>query len=194
MKAKHFKTAAEFRAWLAKHHATETELTVGYYKKATGKPSMTWAESVDEALCYGWIDGVRKSIDAASYCIRFSPRTAKSNWSAINIRRAQALIEAKRMRAAGLKAFEARREERFGIYSYETRKEHLDEPYQGLLKKNKKAWTFYQSRSPAYRRMANWWIVSAKREATRLERLRKLVDLCAQEKTLLDSTRKPKAK
>ncbi len=193
MKAKHFKTAAEFRAWLAKHHGSETELIVGYYKKETGKPSMTWPESVDEALCYGWIDGVRRSIDGESYCIRFTPRTAKSNWSAINIRRANELIEAKRMRAAGLKAFEARKEQRFGTYSYETRKEQLDEPYQGLLKKNKQAWTFYQSCSPAYRRKVNWWVVSAKREETRLERLRKLVDLCAQGKSL-EPARKPKAK
>ena len=194
MKVKHFKTPAEFRRWLAKHHGTEGELWVGYCKKATGKPSMTWPESVDEALCYGWIDGIRKGVDEETYTIRFSPRKARSTWSAINIRRAQELIEAGRMRAAGLKAFEARTENRSGIYSYEQRKDHLDDPYQGRLERNSKAWTFYQAQSAAYRRMVNWWVVSAKREDTRLKRLDALIELCAEEKKIPRLTRKPKAK
>ena len=194
MKIKHFKTPAEFRSWLAKHHGTEQELWVGYCKKATGKPSMTWPESVDEALCYGWIDGLRKGVDEETYTIRFSPRKARSTWSAINIRRAQELIEEGRMRAAGLEAFEARTENRSGIYSYEQRKEQLDEPYAKHLKRNATAWRFYQAQSAAYRRMVNWWVVSAKREDTRLKRLDALIELCAEEKKIPRLTRKPKAK
>jgi uncharacterized protein YdeI (YjbR/CyaY-like superfamily) len=194
MKLKHMKSASEFRKWLAKNHASETELWVGFYKKETGKPSMTWPQSVDEALCYGWIDGMRKGVDDESYTIRFSPRTAQSTWSAINIRRAEELIEEGRMRAAGLKAFEARKENRSGIYSYEQRKERLDEPYQATLKRNKKAWEFYQATPASYRRAANWWVVSAKQEATRLKRLATLIELSAQGKRIPQFTRKQKAK
>jgi uncharacterized protein YdeI (YjbR/CyaY-like superfamily) len=194
MKVVHFKSATEFRKWPAKHHATERELWVGYYKKETGKGGLTWPESVDEALCYGWIDGVRKKVDEESYTNRFSPRTAKSTWSAINIRRAQELIDAGRMRAAGLAAFESRREYRSGIYSYEQRKDQLDEPYQGRLKRNQKAWAFYQGQTPGYRRLANWWVVSAKREVTRLKRLDQLIELSAQGKTIRELAKKPKAK
>lgn len=194
MKVKHFKTPAEFRAWLAKHHAAEQELWVVYCKKATGKPSMTWQESVDEALCYGWIDGIRKGIDDETYTIRFSPRKARSIWSAINIRRAQELIEAGRMRAAGLKSFEARTENRSGIYSYEQRKEQLDETYAKRLKQDASAWKFYQAQPASYRRAANWWVVSAKQEATRLKRLEKLIQHCAQERRIPQFTRKQKAK
>jgi uncharacterized protein YdeI (YjbR/CyaY-like superfamily) len=194
MKVKHFKTPAEFRVWLAKNHARETELWVGYYRKDSGKKGITWQESVDEALCFGWIDGVRKKVDEESYTNRFTPRSSKSTWSAINIRRAQELIEAGRMRATGLRAFEARRESRSGIYSYEQRKDQLDEPYQGRLKRNKKAWAFYQAQSPGYRRLANWWVVSAKREETRLKRLDQLIALSAQGISIREMTKKPKAK
>lgn len=194
MKVKHFKTPAEFRSWLVKHHATERELWVGYYRKESAKRGITWQESVDEALCYGWIDGIRKKVDDESYTNRFTPRTARSTWSAINVRRALELIEEGRMRAAGLKAFEARKESRSGIYSYEQRKEQLHEPYQGALKRNKKAWEFYQSRPASYRRAANWWVVSAKQEATRLKRLQSLIEHSAQEKTIPQFTRIKKAK
>ena len=194
MKAKQFKSGAEFRAWLAKHHASETELLVGYYKKETGKPSMTWPQSVDEALCYGWIDGIRRGVDAESYTIRFTPRKATSTWSAINIRRVQELIDEGRMRAAGLKAFAARKENRSGIYSYEQRKEQLDEPYQGTLQRNRTAWTFYRAQPASYRRAANWWVVSAKQEATRLKRLAKLIELSAQGTRIPQFTRRQKVK
>ncbi len=194
MKVRHFKSSAEFRSWLAKNHAGETELWVGYYKKETGKPSMTWPESVDEALCYGWIDGIRRSVDSESYTIRFTPRRARSTWSAINIRRVGELIAAGRMRAAGLKAFEARLAHRSATYSYEKRKEALDQPYQGTLKRNRKAWEFYQAQPPSYRRAVNWWILSAKQEATRVKRLTKLIELCARAERLPQLTRKPKAK
>jgi len=194
MKVIHFKTPAEFRKWFAKHHATERELWVGYWKKETGKPSMTWPESVDEALCYGWIDGIRKGIDDTTYTIRFTPRKAQSTWSAINIRRAQELIGERRMRAAGLKAFEARTENRSGIYSYEQRKEELDEQYAKELKRNKPAWKFYQSQPASYRRAANWWVVSAKKEETRLKRLGKLIEDSTAARTIPQFTRKQKAK
>src|SRR5881275_2133923 len=124
-----FATPEEFRAWLAAHHADERELLVGFHKKASGKPSMTWPESVDEALCVGWIDGVRKSLGGSRYTIRFTPRRPGSVWSSVNIRRAQALLEQGRMQPAGLKAFQARRENRSGIYSYEQRPVDLEEPY-----------------------------------------------------------------
>lgn len=194
MKVKHFKTPSAFRTWLAKHHAAETELWVGYCKKATGQPSMTWPESVDEALCYGWIDGLRKGIDEETYTIRFSPRKPRSIWSAVNIRRAKELIEEGRMRAAGLKAFEARTENRSGIYSYEQRKEQLDGPYAAKLKQNPPAWEFYRAQPASYRRAANWWVVSAKKEETRLARLEKLIELSAMARTIPQFTRIKKAK
>jgi uncharacterized protein YdeI (YjbR/CyaY-like superfamily) len=170
-----FPTPSAFRAWLARHHGDTAELWVGFYKKDSGKPSITWPESVDQALCYGWIDGLRKSIDETSYKIRFTPRRAGSVWSGINIRRVQVLIEEKKMKPAGHKAFEARKENRSGIYSYEQRKAELEGPYASLLKKNKVASRFFKSQPPSYRKAASWWIVSAKQEQTRLKRLAKLI-------------------
>lgn len=143
MKPTFFRTSADFRTWLAQHHAAAAELWVGYYKKDSGKASLTWPESVDEALCFGWIDGVRKSLDEISYTIRFTPRKPGSIWSAVNLQRAQALIEAGRMQPAGLKAYEARKENKVGVYSYEQRSVELAEPYHTLLKKNKAAWSFF---------------------------------------------------
>src|SRR5262245_40047968 len=136
MKPKFFQTPSAFRAWLAKHHANADALLVGFYKKGSGKPSMTWPESVDEALCFGWIDGIRKGTDAASYTIRFTPRKPSSIWSSVNIKRAQALIEEGRMQPAGLKAYQSRKENKSSIYSYEQRCANLEEPYEGLLKQN----------------------------------------------------------
>jgi uncharacterized protein YdeI (YjbR/CyaY-like superfamily) len=185
-----FRTPAEFRKWLEKHHTTADELWVGYYKKSTGKPSITWPESVDEALCFGWIDGIRQSVDEASYQIRFSPRRPGSIWSVVNISRAQALIEQGQMRPAGLKAYEARQENKSGIYSYEQRSAELEEPYQRLLKKNKAAWDFFQAQPPSYRKTVSWWIVSAKKEKTRLKRLEKLSAYSTQGQRLPEMTSK----
>ena len=179
-----FKSADEFARWLEKHHATADELWVGYHKKASGKASPTWAESVDVALCYGWIDGVRKSVDETRYTNRFSPRRLGSNWSAVNIRRAKALIQEGRMQPAGLKAFEARKASRSSVYSYENRPAGLPPKYQKLLKQNKKAWSYFNSRPPWYRRTAVWWIVSAKREETRLKRLSTLIEDSARGMTI----------
>jgi uncharacterized protein YdeI (YjbR/CyaY-like superfamily) len=166
-----FQQPTAFRDWLKKHHAKADLLWVGYYKRNTGRSSMTWPESVDEALCYGWIDGVRKSIDEISYKIRFTRRKPGSVWSSINIKRAQALIKEGRMQPAGLKAYQARKENKSGIYSYEQRSAELEKPYQQILKKNKAAWSFFQKQPPYYRKVVSWWIISAKKEETRLRRL-----------------------
>jgi uncharacterized protein YdeI (YjbR/CyaY-like superfamily) len=192
MKPTFFRTPAVFREWLAKHHATTDELLVGFYKKDSGKPSMTWPESVDEALCFGWIDGVRKSIDESSYTIRFTPRKSGSIWSSVNIQRAQVLIEQGQMQPAGLKAYYARRENKSGIYSYEQPSVELEAPYNRLLKKNKAAWSFFQEQPASYRKAVSWWIISAKKEETRLKRLEKLTTLSALGQRLPELTpRKP---
>lgn len=176
MNPKFFKTPAAFHKWLAANHDKSRELWVGFYKKDSGKPSLTWPESVDEALCFGWIDGVRKSIDEESYQIRFTPRKPTSVWSAVNIRNVGRLIEGDRMQPPGLKAFAARKENRSGIYAYEQRSPELIEPYLGQLKRNKAAWKFFAAQPPGYRKQMNWWIVSAKQEETRLKRLTKLIE------------------
>lgn len=184
-----FRSSSELREWFEEHHATAGELWVGYYKKTSGKPSITWPESVDEALCYGWIDGIRQSVDDLRYQIRFTPRKPVSTWSTVNIQRAQALIEQGRMRPAGLKAFQARQEKRSGIYSYEQRRAQLEEPYNRLLKQNKAAWDFFQAQSPSYRKTVGWWVSSAKKEETRLKRLEKLIAYSARGQTLPEMTR-----
>ena len=176
MKPAFFPTAAGLRRWFARNHASEKELLVGYYKKSSGKPSVTWPESVDEALCVGWIDGIRRSLDEESYTIRFSPRKPRSNWSAVNIARARALAREGRMKLAGRKAFEARREHRYGIYSYEQRRDRLEEPYASLLKKNAAAWSFFEAQPPSYRKAVGWFVVSAKKEETRLKRLDRVIE------------------
>jgi uncharacterized protein YdeI (YjbR/CyaY-like superfamily) len=175
LKPKFFRKPQEFRNWLETHHATAALLWVGFYRKDSGKPSITWPESVDEALCFGWIDGIRKGVDEVSYKIRFTPRRRRSVWSAINIKRVVALRKERRMRPAGLRAFAARIENKSGIYSYEQRTAELEEPYRGLFRKNKAAWEFFQQQPPGYRKQLCWWIVSAKKEETRLNRLEKLI-------------------
>ena len=175
MTPRFFKTPAAFRKWLAANHAKSKELWVGFYKKSSGKPSITWPESVDQALCFGWIDGVRKSLDGESYVIRFSPRKPNSIWSAVNIRNVERLIKEQRMQPPGMRAFEARQEFRSGIYAYEQRSPELIEPYSSTLKRNKAAWKFFSDQPPGYRKVMNWWVVSAKREETRLDRLAKLI-------------------
>ena len=185
MKPEFFKTPADFGTWLEKHHATATELWVGFYKKDSGKPSITWPESVDQALCFGWIDGIRKRVDEISYHIRFTPRRRGSIWSAINIKRAKELVRQRQMRPTGLKAFAARIENKSGIYSYEQRSTELSQPYAKLLKKNKAASNFFKNQPPSYRKMIGWWIISAKKEETRMARLAKLISESAKGKRLL---------
>ena len=175
MRPRFFRTPSELRNWFEKHHGSADELWVAYFKKGSGKPSITWPESVDEALCYGWIDGIRKSIDDSSYKIRFTPRRPGSNWSKVNVEKAGELIEQGRMRTPGLAAFEVRKELKTGIYSYEQRPVELDEQYNRILRKNKNAWEFYHAQSTSYRKTVNWWILSAKKEETRRRRLDKLI-------------------
>jgi uncharacterized protein YdeI (YjbR/CyaY-like superfamily) len=185
LKPEFFRTPADFRDWLEKNHATATELWVGFYKKHSGKPSITWPESVDQALCFGWIDGIRKRVDEISYKIRFTPRQRGSIWSAINVKRAEQLLKQEQMRPIGLKAFAARIENKSGIYSYEERSTELSEPYAKLLKKNKAAWNFFENQPPSYRKMIGWWIISAKKEETRMARVAKLISESAKGKRLL---------
>ncbi len=179
-----FKSSKDFRKWLQKKSHSGRELWVGYYKKNSGQPSITWPESVDEALCFGWIDGIRKSLDDLSYTIRFTPRKPNSIWSTINIKRAQKLIDQGLMQPAGLRAFQARRENKSGIYSYEQRSDQLPEPYARRLKSNRAAWVFFQGQSSSYRKAVGWWLVSAKREETRLKRLAQLIEDSAQGRTI----------
>lgn len=172
-----FATPAEFRAWLEEHHADAAELLVGFLKKGSGRPSITWPESVDEALCFGWIDGVRKRIDDERYTIRFTPRKARSTWSAVNVRRVAELAELGRMRPAGLAAFGRRSGDRTGVYSYEQRqKAELGDDRERRFRANGKAWEWFACQPAWYRRAATWWVISAKREDTRERRLATLIE------------------
>ena len=174
-----FRTPAELRRWFARHHATARELLVGYWKVDSGEPSITWPESVDEALCVGWIDGLRKRVDDERYVIRFSPRQPTSIWSAVNVARVQVLEAAGRMTDAGRAAFALRRENRSGVYSFEQRSVELPPEYDKLLKADRAAWRDFESRPASYRKAVMWWIVSAKQEATRQRRLAQLIECSA---------------
>ena len=171
-----FATPADFRAWLAANHTTTDELWVGFYKKASGRPSITWPESVDEALCYGWIDGLRQRLDDERYVIRFTPRRPGSNWSEVNRRRVAALIDAGRMQPAGLAAYEARDAAGAVSYSYENRPERLEEPYEAEFRAHADAWAYWQAQPTHYRRGTAHWVMSAKREETRRKRLATLIE------------------
>ena len=170
-----FPSAAEFRSWLEEHHASEKEAWIGYYRKGVAKQSITYPESVDEALCFGWIDGIGYRINDEVHANRFTPRTKRSTWSAANVRRVGELTTAGRMHPAGIAAFEARSENRTGIYSYENRPADLPSAYLTQLKANAAAWRFWHAQTPGYRRGATWWVVSAKQEATRDKRLATLI-------------------
>lgn len=194
MKPKFFKSSSDLRKWFEAHHGSEPELWVGFYKKDSGKASITWPQSVDEALCFGWIDGIRKGIDDGSYKIRFTPRNSRSTWSAVNIKRAGELVDQGLMRPAGLKAFAARAENRSGIYSYEQRSPELPEEYANKLKKHQSAWKFFQAQPASYRKAANWYVLSAKKEETRLKRLDHLIGQSAQGQRIPQFTITKKAK
>jgi uncharacterized protein YdeI (YjbR/CyaY-like superfamily) len=176
MKPLFFATPADFRAWLDQHHASVQELSVGFYKKDSGKPSISWPQSVDVALCYGWIDGVRNTIDEISYRVRFTPRKKTSTWSAVNVKRVAELTKLGRMRPAGVQAFEARKGDKTGIYAYEQRKNaKLSRTYERQFRARKKAWEFFQAQPAWYRRTAAFRVISAKQEGTRLRRLAQLI-------------------
>jgi uncharacterized protein YdeI (YjbR/CyaY-like superfamily) len=173
----YFASPGKFCEWLEKHHESARELWVGFHKKDTGRPSLTWPESVDEALCFGWIDGIRKSVSAEAYVIRFTPRKSTSIWSNVNIKKAEALVECGRMQLAGLRAFEARDAKKSGIYAFEQRKKaRLAPREEKQFRANKAAWKFFESQPPGYRQIVAWWIISAKRPETRVRRLAMLID------------------
>ena len=175
-----FATPADFRAWLERHHESHRELIVGFHKRGSGRPSITWPEAVDQALCFGWIDGVRRRIDDTSYSIRFTPRKARSTWSAVNIKRMNELVEEGLVAPAGLAAFKRRTDDRSAIYSYEQRRNAtLDPDQQQRLRADERAWGFFEAQPPSYRRAAIHWVTSAKRPETRERRLTQLIECSA---------------
>jgi len=170
-----FATQDEFRQWLETNHDKESALIVGFYKVNSGKPSMTWSESVDQALCFGWIDGVKHSIDQDSYQIRFTPRKKNSIWSAVNIKKVEGLIENGLMQEAGLVSFNHRTEDKSKIYSFENEEVKFSPELEAIFKSNKAAWDYFQSLAPTYRKPSSNWVMSAKQESTRLKRLHELI-------------------
>ena len=174
-KARFFASPAEFGRWLQANHAKESELIVGFHKKGSGKPSMTWEESVEQALCFGWIDGVRRSIDESSYSIRFTPRRRGSIWSAKNLKTMQSLIEEKRVAPAGLAVYQGRDVEKTNRYSFERARVEFDEEQEREFRRHRKAWTFWESQPPSYRKAVTNWVVSAKKPETRAKRLAQLI-------------------
>lgn len=191
MEPKYFRSPAEWRAWLERHHDSATELWVGFHKVGSEKPTLTWPQSVDEALCFGWIDGIRKRVDDERYVIRFTPRKPTSTWSAVNIRRVAELEALGKLREAGRAAFAARRDERSEIYSYERRPSAFEEPYATTFKQHRNAWKFFETQPAGYRRTTIAWVMSAKREATRQRRLEQLIHDSAQGRRLAQLTRTP---
>lgn len=171
-----FEESATFRRWLEANHDKARELLVGFYKTNSGRQSLTWPQSVDEALCFGWIDGVRKSIDEISYSIRFTPRRPASTWSAVNIRKIAELTEAGRMHPSGIKAFENRNPAKAGLYSYEKDEEsQFSKGYEEQFKNCREAWDFFCRQPPYYRRTATHWVMDARQTTTQLRRLEKLI-------------------
>jgi uncharacterized protein YdeI (YjbR/CyaY-like superfamily) len=179
MKPRYFISQAHFRAWLEQHHATERELWVGFYKKASGKKGLAYLEAVDAALCFGWIDGIKKRVDEHSYTHRFSPRRKRSIWSLVNTRRMAHLIKEKLVAEPGLRAFNERDDKRSGVYSFEQRQQPLAPAYEKLFKANKPAWAFFRAQPPGYQKLATFFIMSAKKEETQRTRLQTIIDKSA---------------
>jgi uncharacterized protein YdeI (YjbR/CyaY-like superfamily) len=177
--ARSFPSRRAFRAWLATHHKTASELVVRCYKTQAKERGLTYAQALDEALCFGWIDGVRRSVDADSFSVRFSPRKPKSVWSAVNVRKAAALDAAGRMRPSGRAAFAARQERSSRRYSYESKPQALDPLFEREFGRQGKAWEFFQLQAPSYRRTSTFWVMEAKREETRTRRFATLVECSA---------------
>lgn len=191
---RYFRTLAAFRIWLDANHARATELLVGFHKKGSGRPSMTWPESVDEALCYGWIDGVRRSLNETSYTIRFTPRKKRSIWSNVNVARVEALIRQSRMMPTGLAAYALRDPARSGIYAFEREPAALDAESERKFRRSRKAWTFFRAQPPSYRQVATYYVISAKRPETRDRRLVALIHHSALGERLPQYTLIPKPK
>jgi uncharacterized protein YdeI (YjbR/CyaY-like superfamily) len=194
MKPIFFKNQNEFRKWLEANHEIATEVLVGYYKVKTGKPSLTWSESVDQALCFGWIDGIRRSIDDESYCIRFTPRRPNSNWSAVNIKKMKQLIKNGLMTPAGLAVYKKRKEDKSKVYGYENRPKTLPENLEKIFRKNKKAWKYFYAQAASYQKTVIHWIVSARMEKTRLARLDQAIQESSKGKRLGEKYRNKNGK
>jgi len=193
MKPKFFASASHFREWLLKNHDKKSELLVGFHKKKSGKKSITYPEALDEALCFGWIDGVRKSLNETSYTNRFSPRKPKSIWSLVNVRHVERLKKEGRMHESGVAAYEKRDARRTGIYSFENRPKELAAEYQKLFRANEKAWEFWKKQPPFFTRLGAFYVMSAKKEETQLRRLNNLIDAAAKGKRLGTIESKPTA-
>jgi uncharacterized protein YdeI (YjbR/CyaY-like superfamily) len=179
-----FRTHAEWRRWLERNHDRASEVWVGFYKKASGRKGIVYEEALDEALAFGWIDGVRKGLDEERSMIRFTPRRPKSNWSVKNIRRVRELTELGQMAPPGLAAFERRDPSGSGAYSFEQTDPRFDRDTRRRFQRNRKAWEFWEAQPPGYRKAATWWVISAKREETRLRRLEKLIEDSAADRRL----------
>jgi uncharacterized protein YdeI (YjbR/CyaY-like superfamily) len=176
MQPKFFTAPEKFRQWLERNHDAADELLIGFHKKSSGKKSVTYAEALDEALCFGWIDGVRKNLNETSYTIRFTPRKSRSIWSLVNVNHVERLQKEGRMHSAGLEAYERREPERTGIYSFENRPRELSPAYEKAFRQNKAAWKFFQEQPPGYKRLMIFRTMSAKKEETRLRRLKQLIE------------------
>lgn len=190
-----FPTPSDFRSWLEKHHETEQEFWVGFHKKGSGKPSITWPEAVDQALCFGWIDGVRKSVDGESYMIRFSPRKPRSIWSAVNLKRVEELMSLGMMHPAGIRAYAIRIESNSSVYSYEQTKGvvALDPTEEQAFQAHSQAWAYFQSQPAWYRKACIWWVISPKQAATRRRRLTTLIEDSAHERQIAPLRRPTKS-
>ena len=191
MQPKFFTSPKAFREWLERHHDRATELLVGFHKKSAAKKSITYAEALDEALCLGWIDGVRKNLNETSYTIRFTPRKPRSIWSLVNVKHVERLKKEGRMQPAGLEAYERRDEKRTGIYSFENRPRELSPDYEKLFRQNKAAWKFFQQQPPGYKRLMIFRTMSAKKEETQLRRLKQLIEY-SEKGIRMDTVTKPK--
>ncbi|HEY0729268.1 MAG TPA: YdeI/OmpD-associated family protein [Pyrinomonadaceae bacterium] len=178
-KPKFFATPEKFREWLEKNHASETELLVGFHKKGSGKKSITYAEALDEALCFGWIDGVKRSLNETSYTQRFTPRRARRIWSLVNVKHVERLKKEGRMHAAGVAAYEQRDPKRTGIYAFENAPRELSAEYEKQFRKVKGAWEYFQTYPPYLKKTVSFWVMSAKKEETRSARLQRLIESCA---------------
>ena len=184
-----FANASAFRKWLDQNHKKKKECYVGFYKVKSGKKNMSWSESVDEAICYGWIDGRRNSIDTESYMIRFTPRLPGSNWSAVNIKKVAELKNKGLMQPAGLAAYAKIKESKSKVYAFEQKIIILDGEYQRQFKANKKAWTWYQASAPSYQKASTWWVMSAKQKVTQIRRLATLIE-CSEQGLKIPSMRR----
>jgi len=193
MNPKFFSKSIHFRNWLEKNHSKKTELLVGFYKKDSGKQSITWPESVDEALCFGWIDGIRKSLNDKSYTIRFTPRKEKSHWSAVNLKRFAELKKSGLVQPSGLQAYKRMEPKNSKQASFEQEKITLDKKFETKIKTNKKAWAYFKKLAPSYKKASIWWVISAKKEETQWRRLNVLIN-CSEAEEKIPQLQLPKKK